>query len=166
MANDFFKDILADHEIELVETDIPAPTVLPEKEYKPEPRIQTPHKENSDPATFKVGTWEWQPGSWIRLALPHPRWPEPSAIATDEVARVYDAECALRLEAEIVLRQYLWYVKFDVLHPGFHSEPSHQLAGERIAWLKGVWNSRSIRCPEPNEFVAMAIEPEPRTPKG
>jgi len=160
MSSDFFKNILAEHDIEpLVEQIESTPKVTPEK---PEPRIQTPHKENSDPATFNVGTWEWQPpGSWIRLALPHPRYPSPGDTATDEVARAYDAEWSLALEAEIVMRQYLWYVKFDKLHPGFHNEISHGLASERIAWLRGLWNAKNIRCPEPNEFVKMAIEPEP-----
>jgi hypothetical protein len=159
--NDFFTDILAEHEIELTEIE-PAPAVTPEWKPAP-PRIQRAHRQNSDPATFKVGAWEWQkPNRWIRLALPHPRWVEPGAVATPEVARVYDAECALALEAEIVMRQYLWYVKFNKLHPGFHNDISHGLAAERIAWLKGVWASRQIRCPDDNEFVAMAIEPEPK----
>jgi len=159
--NDFFKDILAEHEIEpLVEMEIePAPT--PE-EFVPPPRIQTPHKENSDPVLFKVGVWEQEPrGSWIRLALPNPRWPEPGAIATDEVAHVYDAECSLALDAAIVMRQYLWYVKFETLHPDFHNEPSHQLAAERISWLRGLWNAKKIRCPDQDEFVKMSLEPPP-----
>jgi len=162
LSDEFFKDLLAEHEIELTETEIePAPTVTPE--WIPQPRIQRPHREKSDPATFKVGTWEWQPPrNWIRLALPHPRYPSPGALATDEVAHVYDAECALRLDAEIVLRQYLWYVKFRALYSDYHNEISHGLAAERIAWLRGVWNSRGIRCPEPDEFLAMAIEPEPK----
>src|SRR6266480_8018837 len=98
--------MLAEHEIEtLVEPIEPAPAV-PE-EWKPQPRIQTPYKENSDPATFKVGTWERQPGGWIRLALPNPRWPEPNAIATDEIAATYDAEWSLQLEAQLTLEHYL-----------------------------------------------------------
>lgn len=159
MTNDFFKDILADHQIEF-ET----PEEKPKLEWKPEPRIQTPHRENSDPATFKVGAWERQPpGRWIRLALPNPRWPEPNAIATDEIARVYDAQCALALEAEIVMRQYLFYVKCRALYSAdYFNDSSHGLAAERIAWLKGVWSSRGIRCPDENEFVAMAIEPPPK----
>ena len=161
--NDFFKDILAEHDIELLVPEIESAPVTPEEEFVPPPRIQTPHKENSDPVTFKVGTWEWQPPrSWIRLALPHPRWPAPGTIASDEVARVYDAERSLALEAEIVMRQYLWYVKFQALYSDYFNETSHGLAAERIAWLKGVWTSRGIRCPEPDEFVKMAIEPPPK----
>ncbi len=162
MNDDFFKSILADHEIELTETNIESPKVTPE-EWKPEPRIQTPHKENSDVSTFKVGTWEEQRlGKWIRLALPHPRWPEPGAIATDEIARAYDAEWSLALEAEIVMRQYLFYVKFRALHSAdYFNDISHGLAAERVAWLKGVWSSRGIRCPEPDEFKKMALEREP-----
>ncbi len=167
--NDFFKDILAEHDIEpLVEQFESAPKVTPEEEWKPEPRIQTTHKENSDVSTFKVGTWEEQrPGKWIRLALPHPRWPEPGAIATEEIARVYDAEWSLALEAEIVMRQYLFYVKFRALHSAdYFNDISHGLAAERVAWLKGVWSSRGIRCPEPDEFKKMALELEPGSGRG
>ncbi len=161
--NDFFKDVLAEYEIEPLDIEAVEPTVVTPKEWKPQPRIQTPHKENSDPATFKVGTWEQQrPGKWIRLALPHPRFPEPGAIASDEIARVYDAQCALALEAEIVMRQYLFYVKFRALYSAdYFNDISHGLAAERIAWLKGVWSSR-VRCPDENEFVAMAIETPPK----
>ncbi len=162
MTDDFFKEILADHEIEPLAEIEPAPEV----DYKPAPRIQTPHKPNSDHATFTVGTWEWQPPrSWIRIALPHPRYPPPGAIATDEIARAYDADCSLALEAEIVLRQYLWFVALKHKQPSFFEVgiDSHEsLANERIAWLKGVWTSRNIRCPEPHEFIAMAIEPHPK----
>src|SRR5437899_2466736 len=117
MSSDFFKNILAEHDIEPLVPEIEsAPKVTPEEDFVPPPRIQTPHKENSDPTTFKVGTWERDRGSWIRLALPHPRWAEPGAVATPEVARVYDTECAVALDAEIVMRQYLWYIKFQVVY--------------------------------------------------
>ncbi len=163
MVNDsFFNQILAEHDIEPLVPEIEsAPKVTPEEEFVPPPRIQTPHKENSDPTTFKVGTWERDRGSWIRLALPHPRWAEPGAVATPEVARVYDTECAVALDAEIVMRQYLWYIKFQVVYCDYHNEASHQLAAQRIAWLRGLWNAKNIRCPREDEFEKMALESPP-----
>ena len=162
--SDFFKDILAEHDIEPLDIETPEET-LPKPEYKPQPRIQTPHKENSDPTTFRVGTWEQDRGRWRRMALPNPRYTEPGAVATPEIAAAYDKEWGLQFETQDALERYLLFVRIKHLRPGFFevgTDNYEQVANERLAWLRGVWNSRGLRCPESNEFVAMAIESPPK----
>ena len=166
MSSDFFKNILAEHDIEPLVPEIESAPVTPQEEFVPPPRIQTPHKENSDPTTFKVGTWEEDRGHWGRMALPKPRYPEPGAVATPEIAAAYDKEWDLQFEARDTLERYLLFVKTNHLRPGFFevgTDNHEQLANERLAWLRGVWNSRGLRCHEQAEFVAMALEKPPQT---
>lgn len=168
MSN-FFKELLAEHDIE---QDIELEPVEPEtpklpKDWVPPPRIQTPHRENSDHATFRIGAWDYHRPWWWRLALPWPRWPEPGAVATPEIETAYDREQHLALEAEEMLGHYLRFVAAKHLQPNFFDvgiDNCEELAAERLAWLKGVWTSRGFKCPDEHEFIAMAIEPKPPQP--
>lgn len=164
-VSDFFKDILAEHDIEPEAQPIAEPE--PPAEFVPPPRIQSPYRENSDPVSFHIGAWDWDRPWWWRLALPWPRWPEPGAVATPEIEATYDREHDLAFRARQMLWDYLWFVATEHLHPGFFEvgiNNSRELANERLAWLKGVWSSRGMRCPDEDEFIAMAIEPKPPIP--
>jgi hypothetical protein len=172
MNDRFFRELLADHDIEIepvvadgeVEPEIPPP---PRKEYVIPPRIQTPHRENSDPQSFSIGAWDYHSSWWWHLALPWPRWPEPGAIATPEIEAEYDKEHHLVFEAQDVLWRYLWFVASKHKQPDFFeigANNCEELANERLAWLKGVWSSRGMKCPDEQEFIAMATEAKPPTP--
>jgi hypothetical protein len=139
-------------------------------EQKWEPRMQEENPPEFKP--FQVGqlsTDFWGPYTLeylsqgkldlkdYRMALPRPKWPEPGAAITPEIAAEHNREHEVYFWANSRLKDLLVFLAFnpDPENPEW-SEESVRRAGENLKFLQGLWTARNFAIPSREELVAMA----------
>jgi hypothetical protein len=151
MNTDFFKDILADHDI-IEETT----TAVPDSQL-PELDLQPANKPEPEP--FVVGANIDSYGD--RTALPKPRWPNPGQPRTQEIAQTHFMEDLLWSQATRALRDCIRWTNIRITQPSQWSDPycgpPKDLYAEAWSWLMGLWQGQKITPPTEQQMVDWAL---------
>jgi hypothetical protein len=137
--------------------------------YVPKPRYQSPHEPNSDPATFKIGdtfsdvrpSGHRGPFDEMRQAIPHPRYPQPGALTTPEIEKVYWDELGVWAKANDILRSLIWR-RTEILEgdvwAAHRREWQDVQDAERMQFLLGLWAGRGMTPPSEEQWDQLARE--------
>lgn len=134
--------------------------------WKPEPYIQPENDPRTDPRRFKPGDFyyrsNWTDARLERQALPHPRWPRPGQVATDEEQRAHGEDCNLWMRSSMALEDCIhrWLVRS--VDPEHWSDPKRSQLDQAFdrdwRWLTVLWNGRAYPVPTEDQLTEWAHE--------
>ena len=135
---------------------------LPEN-WTPPVRYQSEHEPGSDPATFKIGDFyhrsRWSDGHLERMAIPHPRYPEPGALITPEISEAHGREEMVWAEASRTLDNVLFLTRHrQAKNPYFLDPNSDEWLARSWNWLLGLWAARGMTAPDKQTIELWARE--------
>ncbi len=135
---------------------------LPE-DWTPPVRYQSEHEPGSDPATFKIGDFyhrsRWSDGHLERMAIPHPRHPEPGALITPEISEAYGREEMVWAEACRTFDNVLFLTRHRLAKNAYFLDAkSDEWLARSWNWLLGLWAARGMTAPDKQTIELWARE--------